>query len=130
MTIELEVDPERRRKSIRVGEQPTREVMRFVHPDGARVDVLKVSELYIDTGDGDRNDEIFQYLRDRHEQVEGAYGHALEWEELPTKRACRVAQYKDDGPVADSERWEEYIAWFLDSGTRLRAALGAVALPL
>jgi Domain of unknown function (DUF4268) len=60
----------------------------------------------------------------------GAYGRPLEWEELPTKRACRIAEYKDDCRLADTERWDEYTAWFLDAGTRLRAALGAVPLPL
>lgn len=86
-------------------------------------------ELYIDTGDGDQNEEILQYLRDRQEQVETGYGHPLEWEELPTKRACRIAEYREGCPVADAERWDEYIAWFLDAGTRLRAALNTVALP-
>jgi hypothetical protein len=38
-------------------------------------------ELYIDTGDGDQNDEIFGYLRERREQIEEAYGTRLEWEE-------------------------------------------------
>ena len=87
-------------------------------------------ELYIDTGDGDRNDEIFGYLRDRQEQIEAAYGQPLEWEELPTRRACRIAEYKDGCGVAETERWDEYIAWFLDAGTRLRAALGAEAPPI
>lgn len=87
-------------------------------------------ELYIDTGDGDDNDAIFQHLRDRQEQVEAAYGRPLEWEELPTKRACRLAEYKEDCPLADLERWDEYIDWFLDAGTRLRAALAVVAHPL
>jgi hypothetical protein len=87
-------------------------------------------ELYIDTGDGDRNADLFGHLRDRQEQIEGVYGQPLVWEELPTKRACRVADYKDGCSVADAERYEEFIDWFLDAGTRLRAALGAVTLPV
>ena len=33
-------------------------------------------ELYIDTGDGERNDEIFEYLRNQQEQIEAAYGQS------------------------------------------------------
>jgi hypothetical protein len=87
-------------------------------------------ELYIDTGDGNQNDLIFQSLRDDQQQFETVYGHPLEWEELPARRACRIAQYKEGCAIAEVERWDEYIAWFLDAGTRLRTALGAVALPV
>jgi hypothetical protein len=31
--------------------------------------------------------------------------------------------------VTDENRWEEFIDWFLDAGTRLRSALSAVNLP-
>lgn len=87
-------------------------------------------ELYIDTGDGDRNLELFEYLRDRKDQIETAYGRALSWEELPTRRACRIADYKEGASVMDKDRYDEFIEWFLDAGTRLRAALGAITLPL
>ena len=86
-------------------------------------------ELYIDTRDGDRNDEIFDYLRNRQEQIEATYGESLTWEELPTKRACRVSAYEEGCSVVDTERWDEFIDWFLDAGTRMRAALETVALP-
>jgi hypothetical protein len=95
----------------------------------ARGDRLR-HELYIDTGDGERNDEIFEHLRNRQEQVETAYGQALTWEELPSKQASRIAEYKDGCSVAESDRWDDYISWFLHAGARLRAALGVVALPL
>ena len=87
-------------------------------------------ELYIDTGDGEKNMEIFEHLRNRQEQLEGEYGRALNWEELPGKRACRVADYTDSCSVLDRERHDEYIEWFLDAGVRLRRALKLAALPL
>jgi Domain of unknown function (DUF4268) len=101
----------------------------FINSSFARGDRLR-HELYINTGDGDRNDEIFEYLRDRLEQIEVAYGQPLMWEVLPEKQASRIAEYKDGCTVADAERWDEYIDWFLDASTRLRAALAVVALPL
>lgn len=95
----------------------------------ARKDRLR-HELYIDTGDADDNMELFLHFRNRQDQFEAAYGRPLVWEELPDRRACRIADYKDGGNVADEARYDEYIDWFLDAGTRLRSALKAVALPL
>ena len=95
----------------------------------AQIDRLR-HELYIDTGDGDRNMELFLQLRNRQDQVEAAYGRPFFWEELPNRRACRIADYKDGCKVTEEERYDEYIDWFLDAGTRLRNALKAVALTL
>jgi Domain of unknown function (DUF4268) len=47
----------------------------------------------------------------------------LTWEELPNRRACRIADYRDGCSISDTDRYEEYIDWFLDAGTRLRACL-------
>jgi hypothetical protein len=86
-------------------------------------------ELYIDTGDGDHNLEIFESLRRQQAAIEQAYGCPLAWEELPNRRACRVAEYKDGCNIAEGNRFPEFIDWFIDRGARLRRALGTVALP-
>jgi hypothetical protein len=52
------------------------------------------------------------------------------WGTLPTRRACRIAEYRDGCSIAETERWNDYISWFLDAGTRLRSALSVVALPI
>ena len=82
-------------------------------------------ELYIDVGDRDGNTEIFERYREQKEAFEAAYGRTLSWEELPEARACRIAEYTD-GEVAKADEHEKYIAWFLDAGQRLRAAIEAV----
>jgi hypothetical protein len=87
-------------------------------------------ELYIDTGDGDRNAQIFGSLRDREKQFEAEYGSSISWEELPDRRACRIADYWDGCSVTETDRHDDFINWFLDAGTRLRRALGSVDLPL
>jgi hypothetical protein len=93
----------------------------------AQNDRLRV-ELYIDTGDGDKNMEIFEHLRTRQEEIERAYGAELSWEELPARRSCRIAAYKDDGcTVLDKDRHEEFTDWLLSAGTRLRTALSVVS---
>ena len=82
-------------------------------------------ELYIDTGDAEENTAIYEQLQARRETIEHAYGGPLSWEELPDRRACRIADYQDACSVLDRERWGDYIDWFIDAGVRLREALKA-----
>lgn len=86
-------------------------------------------ELYIDSGDGDRNLELFEYFQGNREQIEAAYGTPLSWEELPNRRACRVADYSENSRITDEERYEEFIDWFIGAGVRLRMALTSIAPP-
>jgi len=86
-------------------------------------------ELYIDTGDGEKNLQILAHLHDHQEQLEVEYGRPLSWEPLEGKRACRVADYKDGCSVLDTARHDEFIEWFLDAGVRMRRTLKLVALP-
>jgi Domain of unknown function (DUF4268) len=85
-------------------------------------------ELYIDSGERDRNDEIFQQLGAQREQIEAVYGRPLTWEELPDRRASRVAEYWDGCAVGDVDRHEEFINWFFDAGERLRTALKSASI--
>ena len=85
-------------------------------------------EIYIDTGDGNENLTIFKHLLDRRQTLERAYGRPLEFEELPGKRACRVAEYTA-GDVSEEDRHGDFVAWLIDAGERLRRALGEVGAP-
>jgi hypothetical protein len=87
-------------------------------------DRLRV-ELYIDSGDAERNAEIFDYYASRRTELEAAYGEGLSWEELPNRRACRIAAYRDGCRVADVDRHEEFIDWFLTAGSALRRAIAS-----
>jgi hypothetical protein len=91
----------------------------------AQGDRLRV-ELYIDSGSADRNAEIFDHYAGRRAEVEAAYGAPLSWEELPNRRACRVADYKDGCRVTDVERHNEFTQWFLTAGASLRLAILSV----
>lgn len=99
-----------------------------LNPSFAQHDRLR-HELYIDTGDGERNMEIFNALHGQKDQLEAAYGGPLTWEELSGRRACRIADYRDGCSVVETERHDEFINWFLDCGARLRRALNTVELP-
>jgi hypothetical protein len=80
------------------------------------------AELYIDSGDARANLELFRALKKRAKPIEAVYGKALSWEELPGRRACRVADYAD-GDVTNTDQHDAYIDWFFDTGLRLRRAL-------
>jgi hypothetical protein len=58
----------------------------------ARTKQLRV-ELYIDSGDKDKNKRIFDELRRYQDEIEGALGEPLSWERIDEKRACRIAIY-------------------------------------
>jgi Domain of unknown function (DUF4268)/TIR domain len=84
------------------------------------------TELYIDSGDAEANLELFRTLKERAKAIEEAYGKALSWEELPGRRACRIADYAD-GDVSNTDQHDAYIDWFFDAGIRLRGALARSA---
>ena len=60
-----------------------------------RYTILKNSariELYIDTGDTDKNNQIFDQLYSKREEIESDFGEELEWQRLDDRRACRIAK--------------------------------------
>jgi hypothetical protein len=79
-------------------------------------------ELYIDNGDASANLALFEALRTHQKEIEEAFGAPLSWEDLPTRKACRVAAY-GEGDVARVDDHDAYVDWFIDTGTRLREAL-------
>jgi hypothetical protein len=85
------------------------------------------NELYIDSGDQDENDRVFLTLREQRAVLEQAFGCPLEFEALEGKRAARIAEY-GEGDVAELDRHQDFIRWFIDSGRRLRVALEAADL--
>lgn len=85
------------------------------------------SELYIDSGSQEDNERVFEAIAAHREAVEAVHGRPLEFESLEGRRAARIAEYID-GDVAEDDRHDEFIAWFLDSGQRLRRALAKAQL--
>jgi hypothetical protein len=59
-------------------------------------------ELYLDTGERERNKAIFDHLCGNKEQIEQRIGEPLEWERLENKQACRIALYTAANILADS----------------------------
>ena len=62
-------------------------------------------ELYIDTGNLEKNKLIFDFLVKHKIDIESKFGNKLEWDELDNKRASRI-KFEKDGNVFDKEQWE------------------------
>lgn len=80
------------------------------------------AELYIDTGDSEANTRIFDALYAHKVAIEERFGGSMQWEPLPTRKASRIAIYSA-GNVTQSDEYDDYIEWFIQESTRLRAAL-------
>lgn len=59
-------------------------------------------ELYIDSGNQERNKEIFDTLFSEKEEIETLVGIPLHWESLDNRRASRIAAYHV-GSIIDSQ---------------------------
>lgn len=84
------------------------------------------SELVFESPDAVLNAARFESLREQRQELEAAYGGALDWQELVDRKATRVADYLAGADVAIESDWAQYLAWILDRQTRLRSALATI----
>lgn len=84
-------------------------------------------EAYVDTGEADRTADVYSYLESRRDEIEEAFGEALEWSPLEKRRASRVSSYFPK-PIAinDEGLWPEAQEWAVPTLGRLRAAIDPV----
>lgn len=83
--------------------------------------------VYIDVGDPDENRQIFERLRSEREQIEEEFGQSLSWDELETKRACRVEHHSDRGGWGSPEdEWTDIQQDMVNRMVRLEQAVSPV----
>lgn len=78
-------------------------------------------EVYIDRGADleKENKAIFDKLFRSRKSIEKAFGHALEWQRLDDRRACRVRKVFAHGGYRDDERWPDVQDALIDAMVRL-----------
>jgi CBS domain-containing protein len=87
----------------------------------ARKERLRV-ELYIDTGDQDRNKAAFDLLQAQAEKIETEFGEGLTWERLDEARASRVACYRE-GSITQLKNHEALQAWAVEMLARFQRVI-------
>jgi hypothetical protein len=79
------------------------------------------AELYIDRGDKNENELIFDALMKQKDQIESKFGAPLGWERLDEKRACRI-KAETPGNIFDKEQWESMLDYMVQSMLKLEDA--------
>jgi hypothetical protein len=64
----------------------------------------------------------FKQLLARKDEIEQQLGFALEWLELPEAHQCRIVSWRNDSPLQDETRWDEFAEWMADRIIRMDAA--------
>lgn len=82
-------------------------------------------ELWIDRGQdlGEENRIIFSFLKKRKDEIEGAFGSHLEWDEKSGARSCSVRYRFDEAGYTDEEKWPVLQEKMADAMARLERAL-------
>jgi len=79
-------------------------------------------ELYVDTGEKEENERIFDALHLKKQDVEQIFGAPLLWERLDTKRACRV-RFLLSGGLQDENAWPKVQESMISAMDRLSKAI-------
>jgi hypothetical protein len=83
------------------------------------------AELYIDSGNKERNKAIFDWLESQKSAIETELGEALVWERLDNRRASRICAVQSGVTFVDTtERGDELRRWSIDHLLRFKRVLG------
>ncbi len=83
------------------------------------------SEIYFDHPDPDTNYARWRVLHDRKPEMAASFGGELIFDDLPNNKGCRIETRLIGPKIGDQSRWDDVIAWMLDTQVRLRAAVTA-----
>jgi len=82
------------------------------------------AELYVDLGDFDKNKNLFDWLFEQKQVIEGELGESLDWERLDDRRASRIAVYRT-GSIDDVEILNEIHIWAIQELLKFRKAFSS-----
>lgn len=98
-------------------ESGRRLILSFTHRQRLRL------ELYIDTGDVEENNSIFDVLLGKRSMIEGNTGQPLEWERLENRRASRIALYTRGSISDESQKIDALVEWAADNAANFYNAI-------
>lgn len=66
-------------------------------------------------------------LRNQQATLEQTFGGPLLFEDLPTRKGCRIGVKQSNGEsIDDAGEWEDYQSWFEETQVRIRTSIDAV----
>lgn len=82
-------------------------------------------ELYFQGRSPEENQAAYEAVATERAALEEGYGATLAFEPLGV--TARIADYGPEGDVAEGQRHDEFIDWFISSGDRWRRAIAAIS---
>lgn len=86
-------------------------------------------ELWIAKASAESNTFAFNWLLERKEAIENAFGHALKWDPLQGKKSCRIS-YASPAVSLDEANWPEMLDWLLLNLMAFEKAFAPFIAPL
>jgi hypothetical protein len=80
------------------------------------------AELY---NHNDASKSAFQSLLAQKNEIEKEFGEPLDWQELPGKKATRIAIFKNDVDPSNKEQYPQLNSWMLEKMDRFRQVFAA-----
>jgi len=81
-------------------------------------------EVYIDHQNADENKAAFDHLHEQKNAIETEFGESFTWEKMESRRACRIALYREGSIVDAPETLEAHRRWMVDKLLKLKAVFG------
>lgn len=85
-------------------------------------------ELYVDSGDADKNKRVIDGLLASRSSIEEAFGGPLQWNLPDERHRYGSIAAIGDGDITDAARHDEFIDWFVRTGEKVRQALDSRAV--
>ena len=86
--------------------------------------------LYIDNGDKDRNELLFDQLMERKGAIEADLGESLDWRRLENYRACRILTERQGSIYDDDESLKETREWMIERLLAFKRVFGPILAEL
>lgn len=84
------------------------------------------SELYFGDPDPAINLSRWQALADQRDRITDQFGDRLIFDDLPTKKGCRIETRLLGPTIDDEDHWSDVLRWMEDTQARLRTAIGTI----
>lgn len=88
------------------------------------------AEIYIDRGDKEENEFVFDYLYASKNDIEEAYGRQLVWERLEERRGCRIKDEYGGMNIFDEATWSEGVEFMTEAMCKMEKVFKEYLLKL